>query len=234
MAVSGRPGRARSWLIASAVVTGLLFIGWVGIRLAPASYRVRMTVEIEEAGRVHTGSSVYQVSMAVQALRTAGTRPMSVAMRGEAVEIKLPGGSVFAVMKQANGEYNLHGDITDALLPLSVPHPQPGDYIWQARKLGWSFLAPYRATLPRHDWPLLVRFRDMSNPLTAEFVDPTGIGMRRVLLETTRDPIASGLEKTLPWLPRVIRTTLAGGISSDGSARTLSADLFSTEIHAAR
>lgn len=66
-------------------------------------------------------------------------------------------------------------------------------------KLG-SWFADYTAELPREDWPMMVRFGDVDVPTSAEPVDPKGVGVKRILLETTSDDLSAGIEDTLKWL----------------------------------
>jgi hypothetical protein len=50
-------------------------------------------------------------------------------------------------------------------------------------------------------WPVLLRFRDTTDPTTAELLPPeSGIAVRRVTIEVTSDPVTRGIESLLPWL----------------------------------
>ena len=62
--------------------------------------------------------------------------------------------------------------------------------------------------LPFEDLPLLVRFRDLTDPTSIESVDPfelarsygAGVTLKRATVEITDDPITTGITKNLPWL----------------------------------
>jgi hypothetical protein len=64
------------------------------------------------------------------------------------------------------------------------------------------------AELPIDLFPMLVRFRDISDPLSVEKVDPAnlsatlgpGVTLRRATIEITDDPVTTGIEERLPWL----------------------------------
>ena len=66
--------------------------------------------------------------------------------------------------------------------------------------------------------PLLVRFRDIRDPKLVELVDAadlaaafgSGVALRRATIEITRDPVTTGIETRLPWLPQL------GGRCQDG------------------
>ena len=101
-------------------------------------------------------------------------------------------------------------------------------------KLGSTWFSEYRAELPRADWPLMVRFGDISDPKTVEQVDPDTIGVKRILLETTRDDVTTGIEKRLGWLPTVNGSLTRRLASPDPANPPFSARVhgrdFSTEI----
>src|SRR5690242_12999462 len=66
-----------------------------------------------------------------------------------------------------------------------------------------------RREVPPKYLPMLVHFRDINDPKSVEQIDPAnfaatlgiGIALRRVTIEITDDPITTGIEKRLPWLP---------------------------------
>jgi hypothetical protein len=91
-----------------------------------------------------------------------------------------------------------------------------------------------KVDLPLTSLPLLVRFRDPDNPMTVERVDPLDIGagakLVRATLEIvpagiwplswygiTGEPITTGIEQRLSWLPRLKGGYLDGGFTSGGA-----------------
>ena len=72
-------------------------------------------------------------------------------------------------------------------------------FIKAVRKLG-KRSAHVSAELPRKHWPMMVRFGDIHDPKSVEKVEPEAIGVKRITLETTSDPVTAGIEKRLGWL----------------------------------
>ncbi len=179
---------------ASAVLTGC------GLIETNASYRFRITVEVDTPQGLKRGSGVMEVFAHKYAptFIEEGSGFTSGLKRGEAIAVDLPGGPMFALLTASDGMGNLGGAVTGALAPES----RHGD--WQAsmaavRKLGeWS--AHYKADLPRTAWPMMVRFRDLGDPKSVELVDPDAAGVKRISLETTRDAVTTGIDKRIPWL----------------------------------
>jgi len=58
------------------------------------------------------------------------------------------------------------------------------------------------------DLPVLVRFRDPSDPASVEIVNPTnlaaafgpGVVLKHAVIEITDDPVTKAIETRLPWL----------------------------------
>ena len=81
---------------------------------------------------------------------------------------------------------------------------------------------------------MFVRFADIADPKSVERIDPQAAGVRRITVETTRDPVTTGIVKRLGWL-RDGGLTLDPGSGIDFSGNTpLSKQLrqreFSSEI----
>jgi hypothetical protein len=188
-------------MIARRSVLGLLAggaaaAGLGGCRLftSRASYRFRMTIE----GGGVTGSGVLQVSAARLLALTAHEHPGSVGLKGEAVVLDLPDGPVFALLTIGDGKPLLATRVTLALDP-EADSLDAGKFVQAVRALGRPF-ARARAELPRRDWPLMVRFADIADPASVERVDPETAGIFSIMLETTRDPVTTGIERRLGWL----------------------------------
>lgn len=73
------------------------------------------------------------------------------------------------------------------------------DVVESAGRISGSW-STRRGEVPRADWPLMVRFRDLGDPTSVERVDPAAIGVKRIVLETTSDEVTTGIEKRLGWL----------------------------------
>jgi hypothetical protein len=146
-------------------------------------------------------------------------------------------------------------------LLIGVPTVNPGAYIPDAAAmplhefgLATSIGALEESTLARlssvnaradvrpQNLPMLVWFSDARDPKTVELVDPTDIGARlgpgvrltRATLETTREPVTTGIERKLPWLPgrKGVAGTITGAplLTPNRPERNLTGIEFSTEL----
>lgn len=192
------------------------------------SYRVRVTVEAETPDGIKRGSSVMEVLSAKRLQIFAEGGAGASDLRGEAVVIETRSGPLFILLKHPGG--TLQGAMTVALAP-EADDGGIDAYVGAIRKLGGWF-ADYKAELPRQDWPLMVRFRDINDPTSVEPVEPGRAGIKRILLETTDDEISTGLKRRLAWLQD-------GGLTLDPSGgptfnptfpQTIYQREFSTEI----
>ena len=179
--------------------------------LGREAYRFRMTVEADTAAGIRSGSSVMEVSGGRKPRLTSEERDRYVGLSGEAVQVELPSGPIFVLLTVPN-QASLASVVTEALAP-EFWRGESYDIIAALDALGGSGGTGRRAELPRwgppitpagppaRTWPLMVRFRDPGDPATVQRVDPDAAGVRRILLEVTQDPVTTGIEKQLPWLP---------------------------------
>jgi hypothetical protein len=180
-------------------VASLLLAG-CGVAGGRSSYRFRMTIEVETPAGLKVGSSVMEVSAERQVSLTSETHPVSAGLSGEAVEVDLPGGPFFALLTIRDGGPQLFQAVSNALSPLETATPGVEDYMAQTEKLGSKWIGSYTADLPREAWPMMVRFRNPSDPKTVEQVDPAAIGVKRIGLETVSEAVTTGIENRLGWL----------------------------------
>ena len=184
----------RSALTFLAGVASMVLVG-CGLFMSSSSYRYRMTVE-----GTHSGSSVYEIlAEKKNGPLLPDEKPGGSIIKGEALVIETPSGPVFALLTPAQGGGDLIGAITRALTPDIVWNGQPN--FWKAvNRLASAGEGEVKAELPREEWPMMVRFRDLNDPKSVERVDPAAAGVTRVLLETTKDDVTVGIEKRLGWL----------------------------------
>lgn len=120
-----------------------------------------------------------------------------------------------------------------ALLP-EAKYNGIDSYVDSVSKLGSWLAGTTSAELPRKEWPLMVRFRDVNDPTSVERVDPDTLGVKRVLLETTSEDVTMGIEKRLRWLREAWRSLdHRGGIDFSGNtsfAKQIKHGDFSTEL----
>lgn len=163
-----------------------------------AFYRFRMTIEVETPQGVKSGSSVLQVEL-WQGIPIGDSSGLSSSVSGEAVVVALTDTLLFVLLQMPNAGPSLQNVVPHALLGR---RSKPDEVLSDAANLGSRFSDKIKAELPRTDWPMMVRFSDINDPTTVQLVDPAAIGARRIVVETTRDDVTTGIEKRLPWLPR--------------------------------
>ncbi len=163
-----------------------------------ASYRFKMTVEVETPQGVKSGSGVMEVTAHKQVQYTSETRPLVTGLKGEAVVVETPSGPIFVLLKMPEGDGldTLHAAATYAL----TPDLSPGGWemFWKAMgriSRSWSTL---RGEVPRANWPMMVRFGDINDPKSVQAVDPQAAGVKRIIIETTSDEVTTGIEKRIP------------------------------------
>lgn len=191
---------ARRGVLALMAGSAAVLLSGCGLMNNRASYRFRMTVEVETPNGLRTGSSVYEFIVAKNTMKLlADERSGGVLIRGEASIIELDGGPVFVTLVSPDAEVSLGRGATDALLA-TLPNDGGDDYIAAVDKLGGWFADPASAELPREKWPLMVRFDNVNDPASAQPVNPDVIGVKRILIETTRDEVTVGIRERLGWL----------------------------------
>ncbi len=160
---------------------------------------------------------------------------------GQAVVLDLPDGPVFALLARPDtGDFGLGADygsyIADFAIGPHVPGPAPdprsdtlanatdqlADDAEAAQRIA-AFKGAvdlprtrsnpdiYRRDKPQALWPLFVRFGDIADPKTVEEVSPDSIGVKRITIEITGEPVTVGIEKRLGWLATIHGGLLDGG-----------------------
>ena len=176
------------------------------------------------------GSSVYEVSArnTPKLLPEEGARQIE--LRGEAVVVDLDSGPIFVLMSGRNKQP------TD-IVEISMRTLDPEFKNWTnsaesaGRLSGWS---EHKGEVSRADWPTMVRFGDLNDPKSVQPVDPTEIGVKRIMLETTNDDVTTGVVKRLRWLPdqrgTFVRRLSVPDPTSPPLAATLNTRNFSSEV----
>jgi hypothetical protein len=193
-------------LIASTVV-------WYKFSYPSVHVRARITVEVETSEGLKTGSAVNELGYISEPAIAASTGFGLSVGHGEAVAVDLGArGVLYALLA---GRHPRTGE----------PEPgvdQAGMYMMLVAKTsldkegrGAGVIRAVRAAngkaeVPAKLMPFMVRFRDDKDPKTVEAVDPAflsasfgeGVRLKRVTIETTSDPVTTGIEKRLGWLPK--------------------------------
>jgi hypothetical protein len=198
------------WRAIAGLTVALLVFAW---SQSTSSYRFRMTVEIETPQGLRTGSSVMEEGAYKKLKLTSEEHGGGGYTHGEAVVVDLPDGPVFALLTLGDGQQPLGYIVTNALAP-DMKLADIDAYVATVGKLGRPWSGSVKADLPRlrdigaqfrenryeNGWPVMVRFRDIKVPKSVERVDPAKIGVKRIWVETTSDPVTRGIEKRLAWL----------------------------------
>lgn len=231
---------AVSSMMARREIFGLVAAGLMAPTLAAcgspseASYRFRMTVEVDTPEGIKTGSSVMEVRIN-RGMAIGDRSGVSSQVRGEAVLVDLPSGPLFVLLKMPDAGPPLQSVVPRALLGRRSATPDA--VMKDTAALGSTWFDEYRGELPREDWPLMVRFRNIEDPSTVERVDPGSAGVRRITVETTSDDVSTGIEERLPpWFAEMAASgarfsgNVSIAITSNSLADNLSPSSFSTEI----
>jgi hypothetical protein len=204
-----------------------------------ASYRYRMTVEVDTPEGVKTGSSVMEVRLA-RGMAIGDQSGVTSGVFGEAVVVDLPNGPLFVLLQVPDAGPPLQDIVPHALLGRRSDGPDGA--MADGAKLGSTWFSEYRAELPRtrdngsqvsnNNWPMMVRFADINDPKSVERVDPDAIGVKRITIETTSDDVTTGIRSKLPWLSNGGRTLdpSGGPTTTPTVSQTIYQSEFTTEI----
>ena len=205
-----------------------------GIAYPSVTLRYRLTLEAEVEGQPKTGTGVIEVTYSKQP-QIATQRELSIRYRGEAIVLDLGSrGILFALLKA--GADSRSGPEWIALRAFNLPggsFPRPVEEgVKQVRRLSG------KRELPFESLPLLVRFRDINDPMTVERV-PLNIAERfgagaklvRATLEIVPTgiwpfnafgisgvPVTTGIQERLNWLRRLNGGYLDGAFAGGGPA----------------
>ncbi|WP_197082714.1 hypothetical protein [Bradyrhizobium sp. LTSP885] len=202
-------------------VVAMIAFGWWGFRGETTTLRSRLTLVVETPEGERSGSSVSQLTILAPGRlnRAIGFSSLSTTgEQGEAVVVDLGArGVLFATLADeralrsgGSGMYNA----ARVPFPQTKFHGEVGEGIW-AKDDYTAYLEELnrrkpRAELPFADLPVLVRFRDLSDPSSVVQVSASdlagsfgpGVTLQRAFVEITDDPPTTGIEARLPWLVR--------------------------------
>jgi hypothetical protein len=229
-----------------------LAIAFAGIAVYVAAFsatvRYRLTLEAEVDGKLKTGSSVIEVNYSKNNDPISNAE-FSIDIRGEAVVLDLgQRGTLFALLKgdidsRSGPDYIVLRafDFSGGALPRPIAKG-----LSDVRKLSG------KVELPLTSLPLLVRFRDMDDPMTVERIDPLDleksfgpdVRLTRASLEIvpagiwplswigiTGEPITNDIEERLRWLAGTKGGYLDGGFTSRNAPLGLHGGDFKTGLY---
>lgn len=180
--------------------------------------RYRITLEVTDNGKTHSGSSVIETSATPQP-RILPEVKAKVQVHGQAVVVDLGQGQKLFALLRLDPERKKQNE-TFVELAADVFDPNSGG--WQR----WIEISKMRGTkdLSPAQIPFLIRFRDLKDPMTVERVDPEnlsdsfgpGVNLNRATLELvdpgiwplnwmglSGTPLTTGIVDVLPWLGKL-------------------------------
>jgi hypothetical protein len=194
----------------AALIIGAALFLWVTRSGGGERFRYRVTVEVETPDGVRSGHSVHEVRAAYQNNLYLAPRSRNMDMTGEAVAVDLPNGKTLFMLPPSSEKVQ---QVFDA--------EWKNDWVESTKRISdrktsgvLNFPIDTKRErgsdgLPQSHDGLFVQFRDINKPATVEEVNPehlpeafgTGYALRRVTVQLTDEPLTSGIERRLPWLP---------------------------------
>lgn len=206
--------RARVGCLVPIVLLVAAAVGFTVWANKSITLRYRFTPVVDENGHTVRGSAVYDTRWAGIAeyfpslSELAGGRRWLPIYSGEATYVDLGApGILFALMTYDPLRTRQGTALNPAgLLVAPFGYSMIGAVTWDLLYRIQDTRGPIDVPLER--LPLLVRFRNLNDPATAERVDPfnlaasfgSGVKLLRATIEMTNDPVTTGIEQKLPWL----------------------------------
>ena len=191
----------------------LVLLGGCGER--KASYRYRMTVEVETPQGVRTGSAVREVSFYSRPQGVYGAK-----VRGEAVMVDLPGGqTLYALLCDTGGDPDYAAWIADWALKRELK-PGGANIGYDAGNFAelWPTQPKTESPIEQTRGPMLARFRDPADPNSIQRVMASdlaksfgpGVKLTRITVETTTSEVTQLIGEQLKWLGQYRNQMLNG------------------------
>jgi hypothetical protein len=190
-----------------------------------------LTVETPDGAK--TGSNVVEVALRESHFLESG---LPVTLSGEALYLDLGPGRkpLVALLRDPCRDYECRAWREDQLVHWSNDNPSNllirlyGDDVRTTDDLftEYNSLAKGRkpVALQPMDLPVLATFQNVDEPNSVRRIDPNdlaaslgpGVHWRSMTIETTNEPITTGIEKKLPWLKRIKSVASHGDMRLDG------------------
>jgi hypothetical protein len=199
------------------VIAVAAYAGYASIFSATVRYRLTLQAEVD--GKPRSGSGVIEVIYRKN-IDPISQADFSIDVHGDAIVLDLGSRGTLFVLLKADGDPRSGADYI-VLRAFDFPGgalPSPAvSGLQQVRHLSG------KRELPLTSLPLLARFRDLSDPKTAEKVEPLdldkrfGVSVKLVSAEIeivsaglwpfnrmgiSGEPITGGIERKLSWLPQ--------------------------------
>jgi hypothetical protein len=197
-------------------------------------YRYRLTLEVTVNDKPHAGSGVIGVSVTESAgLFLYSSSNIHHGVRGEAVVVDLgERGALFVLLQDIDRPQGPGFGASPEYIVQSAFPPVPGPDVMTSANMRRYARGGEKRDLKPGELPLLVRFRDISDPKTVEKVDPAnlaasfgaGVTFKKATVEIVSPgwfpfnrfglpwpewifgtPITRGIDTRLPWLNHLDR-----------------------------
>ena len=210
-------------------------------------YHYKMTIYV--GGKAYSSVRAVKVTEVDSIMNSRGKTDKT-ELSGEAVVLDLPGRSVpvFALLARPdNADYGWQMPRYALMegIPL-VPNEIDGkalDEMDQAaldlqhmvavkgpKELPRTIPAPWNRGRTGSAWPFFVTFGDITNPKTVHEVSPGEIGVSKITIEITDEPVTAGIERRLGWLSGLHGGYLSGRSTARGAPYGLHGGFFSSEL----
>jgi hypothetical protein len=195
------------WGAGAVLGAAAMLVAGCGLLSPSHSYRYRVTVEVDTPQGLRTGSSVWET----KAWEGIGIpdRGIRSRERGEAVAVDLPGGTLFALLQGADMDVDYASGVVVGHLRA---HPVPGIAMGKDWKENRRLIAKVKPAFELYpeEYPLLVRFRDISDPASVEKIHPNlvassfgaGVHLKRITIAVTNGNVTTGILDKLQWLAK--------------------------------
>jgi hypothetical protein len=228
-------------LVGFAVAAVVLALVWALVSNDRYSWRQKLTVTVETPTGEVSASAVSAVSWRKHWIRWDGMG-WYYDLTGEAVAVEVtPGRFLFALLKGA-GTTEYMGSVAAA--SIAGREGRVIDAALFGEVQGRRGRAAGVIAVPEVQYPMLVTFNDIADPLSVRLVDPTdlaasfgpGVRLKAVTLDVTDEAVTvARVEGVLGWLARISPYQLDGKrnetIQAENRlANSLSAGWFSTKV----
>ena len=236
------------------VVASVAVAAELGItpKIEKASWRYRITVEVETPEGIKTGFAVREITVERVEPEIQGLYQTRALVEGEAVVVDLGKRGLLFAPLQGSSAYQV---VFDAF-------PGPPGFTREGLNY-YSHLSNVQTALKPENYPRMIWFRDIKEPTSVELVwdgefydKPKGLGFERafrvkednftkifgdhvklkeIKIAMTREPVTTQIESYLPWLKQFSDRMLDGKKyntikSANPLANSMSATSFTTEI----
>jgi hypothetical protein len=204
-----------------------LALALAGCGSAPRVARYRFTVEVDDNGRIVSGSSVQEEDCIFNdGLFKGMGNAVNCGVRGEAVVVDLGSkGQLFVslIMDEARP----HISVLPLDLLLFAHRDQHNSSISQVANFDRLISSRDAATFSVANMPLMVHFASVDDPTSVERIDPEhldasfgpGVKLEKATVVMTNDALTMGIEKWIPWLDKL--STRHASLDGDSSSSRL-------------